>query len=238
MNQDIFTYIDTSPPSEASESQLAGVTVAVQPNLSVRNWPTEAGSAALENFVALEDATTVERLRASGGTLLGSTRMSELGFGLNGDTAALAVADSCDVAVVTDTLGEARVAAASAGLIGFKPSYGICSRFGLIGLVPSMECLSVIAKSLDSVSLTMTTLAGADDRDFSMLKEGIPDFTRVSAEASKVKSVGVIRECVNGLEPAEAEAFRNALALVEKSGVEIQEVSIADFDIKIMIARN
>jgi len=159
MGSDVCVYLDPSPPA-GGDGPLGGVRVTVQPNLSVRDWPTEAGSKALERFVALEDATAVERLRAAGAAVVGSTRMSELGFGLAGDSSAAALAGNiCDAALVTDTLGEARWAAAAAGAVGFKPSHGVVSRLGLIGLVPSMECLGVVAGSVERAAAVMAAVA-------------------------------------------------------------------------------
>jgi len=172
----LFSHIEPGNAAPGS-GRLAGKSVLVQPNMSVRGWPTAAGSLALEGFVALEDAAAVERLRAAAANVVGSSRMAELGLGLVGDTAASAVAENlCDVALVTDTMGEARHAALDAGAFGFKPSWGIVPRIGLIGLAPSMECYGVVAKSLDDAAGVMAALAGGDERDPSMLQEGVPSF--------------------------------------------------------------
>ena len=115
--------------------------------MSVRGWPTEAGSVALQGFVAIEDATVIERLQKAGAVIVGCTRMSELGFGLNGDTTGRALCRRrADMALMTDMMGEARMTASRIGVYGFKPTNGIVSRFGLIGLVPSMECFGILAK--------------------------------------------------------------------------------------------
>ena len=91
MITEIFTYIDPEPPVPDDGGSLKSITVAVQPTMGVRGWPTEASSVALERYVALEDATVVDRLRKEGVTIIGSTRMSELGFGFTGNTSARAV---------------------------------------------------------------------------------------------------------------------------------------------------
>ena len=223
-----FAHVDPSPPSAAG-GPLGGKTVAIQPNLSVRGWPTEAGSTALERFVAVEDATAVQRLRAAGATLVGSARMAELGFGLAGDAMAEALTD-CDVALITDTMGEARHTAATAAAFGLKPSYGIVSRFGLIGLVPSMECLGVAARSASDVAAVMAALAGPDERDPSMRGEEAPDFAG-AGETPSMPVAGTIRECTSALEPEEAEAFRAAVARLEAAGLRTEEVSLPDYDL-------
>jgi len=219
-------------PASAGDGPLTGVNVAIWPNLSVRGWPAGAGSVALEGFVALEDAAAVEGLRAAGASIAGSVGMSELGLGLVGDEAASALADGrCDAVLVTDTMGEARCAAAAAGAVGFKPSHGIVSRFGLIGLVPSMECLAVAAGSVKLASAVMGACSGPDERDFSMLAEGIPDFTEVGAETGGAVSVGLIREALAGLTREEADALRAGLSQVEKTGANVREVSMPEFEL-------
>ena len=229
MGQNTFSY--TNPASEASaqEGILAGSRLAIQPNLSVRGWPTGAGSRALENFVALEDAAVVERLHSAGACIAGFTHMAELAFGLDGDTSAAAVASSlCDAALVTDTLGEARVAAAEARLFGFKPTAGIISRYGLIGLVPSMECLGVVARDVATISGILQAISGPDARDFS-LGEEFPDFTEPAVAA--VKAVAVIPQSLVGLSSTEMKAFEAALAALRKTGAATREAPVEEYEL-------
>ena len=192
MQQELFSHVDAQPPV-GTGGPLAGKSIVIQPNMSVRGWSTEAGSPALERFVALEDATVVERLRAAGGTIAGAARMAELGFGLMGDTTADVVADGqCDVALVTDTLGEARYAASLAGAWGLKPSWGTVSRSGLIGLVPSMECYGIVARVSADLTTVITALAGGDERDPSMIQNSSAHLAPAEDEESGGPVVGVI----------------------------------------------
>lgn len=207
-------------------------TVVIQPNMSVRGWSTEAGSMALENYLALEDATAAKRLRDAGATIIGSSRMAELGLGLSGDTTAEILAgDKCDVALVTDTMGEARISALDAGLPGFKPSYGIISRSGLIGLVPSMECYGIAAGTPEKVMAVLESLSGEDDRDPSMRRGAGLDFTRAGEASDSAVSVGIIREWLDALLPGEKEAFNVSISRLESGGARIEEVSLPDFDL-------
>ena len=213
-----------------SSGPLAGRKVVVQPSLSVRGWPAEAGSVALEGFVALGDATVVERLRAAGAAIVASSRMAELGFGLAWDTTAAVLAERHgDVALVADTMGEARHVAAVAGAVGLKPSYGIVSRFGLIGLVPSMECIGVVALTAEDAASVMAALAGPDERDPSMRDAQPPDFAKVGEGQDGVASVGVVRELFDAMEPGEADGFRKSLTKLEDAGIRCEQVSLPDF---------
>jgi aspartyl-tRNA(Asn)/glutamyl-tRNA(Gln) amidotransferase subunit A len=226
----IFSHREPSPPQRGQGGALSGMKVALQSNMSVRGWPTEAGSMALKRYVALEDATVVERLKSAGAHLVGNTRMSELGFGLAGDSTSRAVSKGhADCAIVTDTLGEARVAAAATGLWGFKPTYGIVSRFGLIGLVPSMESFSVIAAKPGDISPVMQAIAGRDERDFSMPDLKIPEFRLDGNGKEAVRNVAILKESLALLTPEDSKAFRSAFSRMETAGFRLREESMAEF---------
>lgn len=232
MKSGLFTYLDSSPPPVAAGGPLAGKSIAIQSNMSVGGWPAGAGSRALERFVALEDATVVKRLRAAGATISGSTRMSELGLGLAGDTAARALAEGrVDIALVTDTMGEARLGATMIGALGFKPSYGLVSRFGLIGLVPSMECFGILATRPEELAAVLEAIAGSDERDLSMPELETPAFSPISESRESAMVLGVIREAARALEPGESRAFNAGLARLEQGGFRIEELGLADFDL-------
>jgi len=228
----VFSYIDPSPSVLNGEGPLFGKRVTVQTSIAVKGWPTEANSPALHGYLPLEDATVVERLKAAGAILVGSTQSSELGFGLSRDGAARALTERHgDVALMTDTMGEARVAAASAGLFGFKPSYGRVSRFGLVGLVPSMDCCSILGKAPDDLAAVFHAIAGADERDPSLADDPAPNLAPRSDRKAATPIVGFVAECLETLNTAERTAFREALARLEQAGCEVQEVAFADFDL-------
>jgi aspartyl-tRNA(Asn)/glutamyl-tRNA(Gln) amidotransferase subunit A len=229
MPPDIFSHREP-PSSRGKDGALSGMKVALQPNMSVRGWPTEAGSMALKRFVALENATVVERLRKAGAILVGNTRMSELGFGLAGDSTASAVSGGhADCALITDTMGESRVAASMAGLWALKPTYGIVSRLGLIGIVPSMECYGVVAMKPEDIASVMNVIAGREDNDFSMPDLSTPDFRLDGGKGDAVKTITVLKECLELLTDDEAALFRSGLSRLEKAGFSLQEASLADF---------
>jgi aspartyl-tRNA(Asn)/glutamyl-tRNA(Gln) amidotransferase subunit A len=236
MVSEIYTYRNPSPNSRTKDGPLSGRKVVIQPNLSVRGWLTNAGSRALEGFVAIEDATVVTRLMNAGAELVGSSRMSELGFGLAGDTATqVLLGGEADIALVTDTMGEARVAAAGSRVFGFKPSFGIVSRFGLVGLVPSMECFGILGDRLEDIVKTLSVIAGKDKDDPSMPDEALAVFS-ASREPLKLPcTAGVIKECLAILDDRERKSFRAGLGRLEEAGLTIKEVSHSDFGLFRMV---
>lgn len=225
----IFFYQNPEQSAGSGKGALQKLKVTVQPNIFVKGWPTEAGSAALAGFKALEDAAVVERLSGAGAVLIGSTAMSEFGFGLKGSQAGCALGKkSADVELMLDMAGEARLAAAREGVCGFKPSYGLISRIGLVGLIPSMESCGILAHDIKSVRDVLETIAGPDERDFSLPDEKMPDFSAQDIEPAKT-TLGIIPEVVNGLPSDQREAFAKICDALKKDGFQIKELSFPDF---------
>lgn len=205
----------------------AGLRVAIQPNISVRGWPTEAGSRALAGFTAPEDATVVARLRRAGAAVVGSTHMSEFGFGLSGSGAGRALAArAADVELMLDFAGEARLAAAAAGVCALKPSYGAVSRFGLVGLIPSMEACALLAPDLGSIRALLAAIAGPDEADFSLPAGTELDLGAGSIDPTATTIIGYIAEMLAGLSAEEAEVFHDTLRALRERGLTVRELSM------------
>jgi len=226
----VFVY--RNPEAATSKSgPLEGLRIAIQPGISAAGWPTEAGSNALANFKSLEDATIVQRLRHAGASLCGSTGMSEFGFGLQGSQAGVALRErAADAEMVLDHMGESRLAASSADVCGFKPSWGLVSRYGLIGLIPSMECCGILSGNLQHIRDILKSIAGQDDLDFSLPDEKTPDFAPQKIDPKKT-TIGVITEAHNSLSAHQDKAFRASLDELKKAGFSLREMSFPDFSL-------
>jgi aspartyl-tRNA(Asn)/glutamyl-tRNA(Gln) amidotransferase subunit A len=236
MQETRYTYLDSSPLPASADGALSGTSVAIQPNMSVRGWPTSAGSKALEGFTAIYDATVIERLKHAGAHIKGSIRMSELGFGLAGDTGATVLDDDdVDCLLITDTMGEARMTACLSGDFGFKPSYGRVSRFGLIGLIPSMECYGIAAKNIKNIAGAMSVMAKSDSRDLSMpaldADLDIPGSHRRVETLEPIRSCGMVKACIDMLGNDESRAFSTAMARLADHGIQIEKVHLKDFEL-------
>ncbi|HNY49048.1 MAG TPA: amidase family protein [Smithella sp.] len=224
-----FFYRNSEQATKSATGKLNAMTVTVQPNISVKGWPIEAGSAALAGFKALEDAIVVERLSEQGANIVGSVRMSEFGFGLKDNMAGNAlVGKASDVELMLDMAGEARLAAARAGVYGFKPSFGIISRLGLIGLIPSMETCGILARDIKSIRDIMQTISGADERDFSLPDESLPDFSSQKIDPKKT-TLGVIEEVLKALPADKRKALEKELDELKKAGFAVKELSFPDY---------
>lgn len=225
----IFFYKNSEQSVGSGKGALQKLKVAVQPNISVKDWPTEAGSAALAGFKALEDAAVAERLSKHGANLIGSVRMSEFGFGLKDNMAGNALGKkAADVELMLDMAGEARLAAAHTGFCGFKPSYGLISRLGLVGLIPSMETCGILTSDIQSMREILQAIAGQDERDFSLPDEKLPDFSSQNIDPKKT-TLGVITEVLNNMPAKERKAFDTEMDKLKKHGFQSKELSFADF---------
>ncbi len=213
----------------AKSGDLKGLKILIQPNLSVAGWPTDAGSKALSNFKPLEDATLVKKLYKAGAELSGSAYMSEFGFGLQNSCAGEAVRQKIvDAELVLDLMGECRLAASRAAVCGFKPSYGLISRFGLIGLIPSMECCGILSMNVKIIRDIIRNIAGPDESDFSVSDEKIPDFSPPRIDPQKT-TIGVVIEAQRALSHNQESMFLSSLEELRTAGFFIKEIPFPEF---------
>ena len=225
----IYFYYNPEQSAGSGKGALQKLKMTVQPNISVKGWPTEAGSAALAGFKALEDAVVVERLSGKGANIVGSIKMSEFGFGLKDSMAGSALEKkAADVELMLDIAGEARLAAASANVYGFKPSFGLVSRLGLVGLIPSMETCGIMSYDIKSIRDIMQTIAGPDERDFSLPDEKLPDFSSQKIDPKKT-TLGVIEEVLKDLPSDKRKVFEKELDELKKTGFPVKELSLPDY---------
>lgn len=230
-------YYKNPEASVSDKGNLGGLKIAIQPNISVAGWPTEAGSKALASYIALEDATIVQRLHQAGAYLCGSTRMSEFGFGLQHSKAGAALRQKyADAELVLDLMGESRLAALRASMFGFKPSYGLVSRYGLVGLIPSMECCGVLSSGLKHIREILKTIAGQDGLDFSLPDEELTDFSPQKIQAEKT-TIGVVREALHALSEEQQKSFRSAIEELGGAGFSITEMSMPEFELFSLVHR-
>ena len=180
--------VDQRRTEGAALGALAGVPIASKDNLLVAGETITAGSRMLTNFDAPYTATSLERLEAHDGVLLGRTNMDEFGMGSttetsaclrtrnpfgddlvpggsSGGSAAAVSADLCPLAIGSDTGGSVRQPAALCGVSGFKPTYGRVSRYGLIAYASSLDCVGAIARTAEDLALWLDCASGQDDAD-------------------------------------------------------------------------
>lgn len=229
---------------------LAGVPVAVKDNISTEGVRTTCASKMLENYVPPYDATVVERLREAGLVMLGKTNLDEFAMGSttensafqptrnpwdlervpggsSGGSAAAVAGCLAPVSLGSDTGGSIRMPAALCGIVGFKPSYGRCSRYGLVAFGSSLDQIGPFARTVEDAALLAEAITGHDPRDSTCL-----NMPPISAAGLKQGSLKGLKAAVPAelmgeqLDPGVRACIEAALQTLEKEGVSLAEVRL------------
>jgi aspartyl-tRNA(Asn)/glutamyl-tRNA(Gln) amidotransferase subunit A len=231
MDKEIFTRQPEPAPKDTPAGPLAGINFLIQPDLCVEDWPTDAGSLALSRYQALSDSTIAAQLKASGAWISGSTQMAEFGLGIKGSTMAKALSGGYgQVGIMTDMTGEARMTAGIAGWYGFKPSWGLLSRYGLTGLIPSMECSGFIAKTPDEITRVLTQVAGPDEKDPAMSNTSVFNTRKHCEKKQPFLKIAVPRGIEKTLPESLQKQFLLSLEKISEAGFKISEHDFPEFD--------
>ena len=205
--------IDTKIANGENAGVLAGVPFVVKDNYLAFGAPTTAASKMLEHFNAPLQATVVEKLEAAGAICIGKSNMdafahggstensafgvthnavntTKVAGGSSGGSAVVTALDVVPFALGTDTGGSIRQPASFNGVLGFKPTYGLSSRYGVVAMASSTDTMGCFAKSADDIALVTSVMAGRDSRDMTTL----PDYFEVQHDVSKNLRIGIIRE--------------------------------------------
>jgi aspartyl-tRNA(Asn)/glutamyl-tRNA(Gln) amidotransferase subunit A len=234
---------------------LAGVPMALKDNLSVEGRPLTCASRILEGYVAPYHATVVERLLAADAVIVGQTNMDEFAMGSScensafqptrnpwdssrvpggssGGSAAAVAAGEVPCALGSDTGGSVRQPAALCGVVGFKPSYGRISRYGLVAFASSLDQIGPLTRSVEDAALVYETIAGPDPRDETCSSLPLEKCAAELAVGSAPDDltglrVGRLREIdTDDLEGDVAASWDDALQQLAGLGAEIVEVSV------------
>jgi aspartyl-tRNA(Asn)/glutamyl-tRNA(Gln) amidotransferase subunit A len=168
--------------------KLAGMVFAVKSNICVQGMIANCASKTLENYRAGFDAAVIEKIKKEDGIIIGMCNQDEFACGSSGESSAFGItknprapdripggsssgsaasvaAGFCDVALGSDTGGSIRNPASHCGVVGFKPSYGAVSRYGLIDLSMSLDQIGPIGKTVSDVKKVFEVIAGKEERD-------------------------------------------------------------------------
>jgi aspartyl-tRNA(Asn)/glutamyl-tRNA(Gln) amidotransferase subunit A len=238
--------IDARLKAGEKVGELAGVPFVVKDNFLAFGAPTTAASKLLENFDAPVQATVVEKLEAAGAICIGksnldafahggSTENSAYGVthnafdttrvagGSSGGSAVVTALDIVPFALGSDTGGSIRQPASFNGIFGYKPTYGMVSRYGVVAMASSTDCMGCFARTADDVARIMAIMAGQDDKDMTTL----PNYFVPTAQSKINAKIGVIKETMgDGVDDDVRHATEQYIASLRAAGHTVDEVSM------------
>jgi aspartyl-tRNA(Asn)/glutamyl-tRNA(Gln) amidotransferase subunit A len=238
--------------------RLAGVPFIAKDNFLVFGAETTAASNILRGFTAPYQATAIEKLEAEGAICVakanldafahgGSTENSDffttknphdktrVPGGSSGGSAAAVVLDMAPFAVGTDTGGSIRQPASFSGCVGYKPTYGLISRSGVVAMASSTDVIGPLTRTVDDAALVLDVMAGRDDMDSTTIERNPEGYAQLGGSL-KGKKVGVIREHMGeGLNAQIIEVVNAAVQQLEKAGAEITEISLPSLPMSLAV---
>jgi aspartyl-tRNA(Asn)/glutamyl-tRNA(Gln) amidotransferase subunit A len=255
---DFATAITEAEKADVS-LPLGGIPIAIKDLINVEGQQCTCASRILRGYRAPYSATVIEKLRGHGAIPFGRMNMDEFAMGSStenssvqvtrnpwdlsrvpggssGGSAAAVAADIAFGALGTDTGGSIRQPAALSGIVGFKPSYGRVSRFGLVAFASSLDQIGPLTKTVHDSALVMNAIAGHDSHDSTSLNAPVPDYTRNLGRDLKGIRIGLPKEyMIEGVDPAVKSAVMAAVKRLAELGAEIVEVSLPHTDYAISV---
>ena len=248
-----FVTIMDNKEEVDSNSVLSGIPYALKDNISTKGIATTASSNILKDYIPLYDATVYKRLKEAGAVLIGKTVLDELAMGGTGTTGHTGVvrnpwdknrliggssagsASAVALGIVpfsigSDTGDSIRKPAAYGGVVGYKPTYGRISRYGLFAFASSLDHVGVFARSVKDVSYVMDIVKGHDDKDMTSLPDEDICYVNELDNDVKGRKLFYIKEVME-MDSSNEELklildnFRQTLDKCREIGMEVHEVS-------------
>lgn len=224
---------------------LAGVAVSIKDNICTKGIRTTCASRMLESYVPPYDATVIKRLQQAGAIVIGKANLDEFAMGSttefsrygttrnpwdisrvpggsSGGSAASVAAQECTVSLGSDTGGSVRCPASFCSVVGMKPTYGLVSRYGLVSYANSLEQVGPVGRTVSDVVSVLNVIAGTDENDHTTAGSR-PAY---SLQDIKGLRVGLVREFIEGADPAVAKVIHKAVDTLAGQGCKCEEASL------------
>jgi aspartyl-tRNA(Asn)/glutamyl-tRNA(Gln) amidotransferase subunit A len=250
--------IDEAVTKGEDVGRLAGIPFLAKDNFLAFGSQTTAASHILEGFEAPYQATVIERLEAEGAICVGkanhdafghgvSTENSDYGVtkhpadttrvpgGSSGGSAAAVMLDLVPFALGTDTGGSTRQPASLVGCVGYKPTYGLTSRSGVVAMASSTDTVGTLARTAEDVTVVFDVIAGRDPLDGTTIERDAAGYIDPPADI-KGKKIGLIKEWMGeGIEPGVKQAITAAAEKLKAAGAEVQEISLPSLPLSLAV---
>ena len=229
---------------------LPGIPIAVKDLFCTKNIKTTAGSKILENFVPTYESTVTSNLWKEGAILLGKLNCDEFAMGSSNETSffgnvvnplennlvpggssggsATALAASLTPATIgTDTGGSIRQPASFTGTVGLKPTYGLCSRWGIVAFASSLDQAGPMTKNVEDCALMLEAMSGYDKKDSTSINRKKENYSKNLKRSIKGIKIGIPKEYRVDNMPKEIEQlWKNGIDILKKSGAKIIDISL------------
>ena len=238
-----------------NRGKLCGIPIAVKDIFCTKNQKTQAASKILDGFIPDYESTVTEKLWNENAVMLGKLNMDEFAMGSSNETsiygpainpwksqesnnnltpggssggsAAAVAADLCIATMGTDTGGSIRQPASFNGVVGLKPSYGRCSRWGIIAFASSLDQAGPITKTVRDSAILLNIISGYDNKDSTSAKKSVPDFESLLDSDLRGKKIGIPKEYLIDDTPIEiSKLWENGKELLKDAGAKIVNISL------------
>ncbi|MBC8304344.1 MAG: Asp-tRNA(Asn)/Glu-tRNA(Gln) amidotransferase subunit GatA, partial [Pelagibacterales bacterium] len=232
------------------DKKLAGIPIAVKDLFCTKNVRTTAGSKILNNFVPPYESTVTQNLWDNGAILLGKLNCDEFAMGSSNETsffgnvqnpigenlvpggssggsASALAAKLTPTTIGTDTGGSIRQPASFTGTVGLKPTYGSCSRYGIVAFASSLDQAGPMTKDVRDCSLLLEAMSSYDTKDSTSINFKRNSYFKDLKESIKRKKIGIPKEYrVDGMPKEIEDLWQKGIAYVKNSGAEIIDISL------------
>ena len=228
---------------------LAGIPVGIKDLFSTKDIRTTAGSRVLENYVPVYDATSVYSLNNANACIVGKTNLDAWAHGSSGENSdfgptrnpydlsrvpggsssgsAVSVASGSSLAAMgTDTGGSIRLPAAFCNVVGLKPTYGRVSRYGVIAMASSLDCIGHFTKTVYDNALVLNVTAGEDGFDSTCTAQKPDDYIKDIEKSVKGFKIGIPKEYFENLDMKIKGLILEAVKKLEKLGAQVEDISL------------
>jgi aspartyl-tRNA(Asn)/glutamyl-tRNA(Gln) amidotransferase subunit A len=232
---------------------LCGIPLGIKDLFACEGVPTQAASKILNGFKPEYESTVTQKLKNAGAVTLGKVNMDEFAMGSSNETsvygnavnpwkfsdkaltpggssggsASAVAADLCLAAIGTDTGGSIRQPAAFTGIVGIKPTYGRCSRWGIVAFASSLDQAGPMCKSVRDTAIMLEAMCGFDQKDSTSSESPVPNFEAMITGNIKNKKIGIPREYrLDGMSPQIESLWKDGADMLRSAGAEVVDISL------------
>ncbi len=256
---ELAAKIDAKVAEGSAKGRLLGVPFIAKDNILIEGSETTAASNILKGFVAPYTASCIKYLEDEGAICIGKANLDAFGHGgstensdfqvtinphdpkrvaggSSGGSAVSVVLGMVPFALGTDTGGSSRQPASFSGCVGYKPTYGLISRYGVIAMASSTDVVGILSSSAEDTGLVLDVLAKKDNYDSTQVDRHSSGYAVSVPNSLEGTKIGVVKEYMGeGVDPGTKESVNRLLELARANGAVVEEVSLPSLDLALAI---